>query len=123
MQGNVSELLREKERIELRLTQEDETFAAQKLLLQMQSQGANWIRHVSVERNRQNQLLLLIDAPVAQSAEINAVLARQNFLVADLHPREGSLEEVFLQLTAPPASAGVPVTQQADVQKRKRGQR
>ncbi len=111
MQGNVSDLLRKREQIEIRLMQEDETLAAQKVLLQMQSHEADWIRHVSVERNRQNQLLLLIDAPVARSAEINAVLARQNFLVAELHPREGSLEEVFLQLTATPASAVASVTQ------------
>jgi len=114
MQGNVSDLLRQREQIEIRLMQEDEILAAQKVLLQMQSQEADWIRHISIERNRQNQLLLLIDAPVARSAEINAVLARQNFLVAELHPREGSLEEVFLQLTATPASAVASVTQQAD---------
>jgi len=126
MQGNVGDLLRKSEQIEIRLMREDETLAAQKVLQQMQSHEANWIQHVSVERNRQKQLLLVIDAPVARSAEINAVLARQNFLVAELHPREGSLEEVFLQLTAPPTSTVLPVTQQADVtvsSTRKRGQR
>ena len=125
-QGDVSELLRKSEQIEIRLVQEDETIPAQKVLEQMQSQEANWIQHVSVERNRQNQLLLLIDAPVVRSAEINAVLARQNFLVAELHPREGSLEEIFLQLTAPPTSTELPVTQYADApvsHGRKRGQR
>ncbi len=113
-QGNTSELLQEREQIEIRLTKEDETLTAQNVLQQMQSQEAHWIRHVSVERNRQNQLLLLINAPVTRSAEINAALARQNFLVAELHPREGSLEEVFLQLTATPASILPSVTQQVD---------
>jgi len=125
-QGNVSDLLRKSEQIEIRLMREDETLAAQKVLQQMQSHEADWIQHVSVERNRQNQLLLLIDAPVARSAEINGVLARQNFLVAELHPREGSLEEVFLQLTATPAVSVPSVTQQADAtvsHGRKRGQR
>lgn len=125
-QGTVSELLRAREQIEIRLTQEDATRAAQHVLLQLKSQGANWIQHVSIEHNRQNQLLLLIEAPVARSAEINAVLARQNFLVAELHPREGSLEEVFLQLTATPESTGAPVTQQTHSRatlERKRGQR
>jgi len=125
-QGTVSELLRACEQIEIRLTQEDATLAAQHVLLQLKSQGANWIRHVSVERNRQHQLLLLIEAPVARSAEINAILARQNFLVAELHPHEGSLEDVFLRLTATPESTIAHVTQQVHSRatlERKRGQR
>lgn len=114
IQGSVSELLRKNEQIEIRLTQEDETFAAQKVFQQMQSQGADWIRQVSVERNRQNQLLLLINAPIARSAEVHAVLARQNFLMAELHPREGNLEEAFLQLTATPASTVPSITQRTN---------
>jgi len=125
-QGEVSDLLRKREQIEVRLMREDETLVAQKVLQQMQVQGADWIQHVSVERNHQNQLVLLIDAPVARSAEINGVLARQNFLVAELHPREGNLEEVFLQLTTPLAGSVSPVTQSADTTvsyERKQGQR
>jgi ABC-2 type transport system ATP-binding protein len=125
-QGDISELLQKSEQIEIHLVQEDETIPAQKVLQQMQSQEADWIQHVSVERNRQNQLLLLIDAPVARSAEINAVLAHQNFLVAELHPHEGSLEEVFLQLTAKQVPTVSTVTQQSDStvsSMRKRGQR
>ena len=53
-----------------------------------------------------NQALLLIDAPIVRSAEINALLARQNLFAAELHPHEGSLEEVFLQLTGQPAQPG-----------------
>lgn len=125
-QGEVSDLLRKREQIEVRLMREDETLVAQKVLQQMQVQGADWIQHVSVERNHQNQLVLLIDAPVARSAEINGVLARQNFLVAELHPREGNLEEVFLQLTTPLVGSVSPVTQSADTTvsyERKQGQR
>ena len=125
-QGDVSELLQKSEQIEIRLVQEDETIPAQNFLLQMQSQDATWIRHVSVERNRQNQLLLLVDAPVVRSAEINAVLARQNFLVTELHLHEGSLEEVFLQLTAKQVSTVSTVTQQGTStvsSTKKRGQR
>ena len=48
----------------------------------------------------------MIDAPVARSAEINALLARQNLFAAELHPHQGSLEEVFLQLTGQPAQPG-----------------
>jgi len=105
-QGNVAELLRRSEQIEVHLNREDETLYAQTLLQQAQTQGAEWITRVHAERNRQNQLTLLIDAPVTRSAEINALLARQNLFAAELHPREGSLEEVFLQLTTPSAQQG-----------------
>ncbi len=98
-QGNVNELMRKSEMIEIRLDREDETLFAQNILQQAQTQGAEWITQVRIERNRQNQSLLLIDAPIAHSSEVNALLARQNLFAAELHPREGSLEEVFLQLT------------------------
>jgi len=98
-QGNVNELMRKSEMIEIRLNREDETLYAQNILQQAQTQGAEWITQVRIERNRQNQSLLLIDAPIAHSSEVNALLARQNLFAAELHPREGSLEEVFLQLT------------------------
>lgn len=98
-QGNVNELMRKSEMIEIRLDREDETLYAQNILQQAQTQGAEWITQVRIERNRQNQSLLLIDAPIAHSSEVNALLARQNLFAAELHPREGSLEEVFLQLT------------------------
>lgn len=107
-QGYVSDLLRRNEQIEVRLDHEEETMYAQHILQQAQEQGATWIQRITIERNRQNQLLLLIAAPVTRSAEINALLARENLFAAELHPREGSLEEVFLQLTAPIAQAGLP---------------
>ena len=105
-QGNVNELMRTSEQVEVRLSREDETLYAQNILQQAKAQGVDWITGVRVERNRQNQSLLLVDAPVARSAEINALLARQNLFAAELHPHEGSLEEVFLQLTGQPAQPG-----------------
>lgn len=99
-QGNVNEMMQRSERIEVRLNREDETLYAQNVLQQAQEQGATWITQVRMERNRQNQALLLIDAPTARSAEVNALLAHQNIYAAELHPREGSLEEIFLQLTS-----------------------
>ncbi len=50
--------------------------------------------------------MLRLDAPKSYSAEINALLARNNLFVAELRPYEGSLEEVFLQLTAPSTPSG-----------------
>lgn len=103
-QGNVSELLRGSEQIEIRLDREDETEYALSLLQQMRTQ-ADWLTHVVIERNKQGKLLLMLDAPTARSAEVNAFLARHHLFAAELHPRQGSLEEVFLELTAPPSRA------------------
>src|SRR5229473_2825709 len=61
--------------------------------------GADWISNIAVEPNREGQPTLRIDAPKARSAEINALLASNNLFAAELHPYEGSLEEIFLQLT------------------------
>jgi ABC-2 type transport system ATP-binding protein len=99
-QGRVDELLQVHERVEVRFSKEDDTLAAQNILQQAQSQGADWIRGVKPKCNRQNQLLLFIEAPIARAGEINALLMRQNMFATELHPHEGSLEEVFLQLTA-----------------------
>ena len=104
-QGDVSELLRRSEQIEIRLNREDETHYALSLLQQMRTQ-ADWLTHVSIEQKKQGQLLLMLDAPANRSAEINAFLARHNLFAAELHPREGSLEEVFLELTTPSSPAG-----------------
>jgi ABC-2 type transport system ATP-binding protein len=111
-QGDVSELLRRSQQVEMRLNREDETYYALSLLQQMRTQ-ADWITQVSIERNKQGQLLLMIDAPATHSAEINAFLARHNLFAAELHPREGSLEEVFLELTSSPSPAGLRVGMEA----------
>lgn len=104
-QGNVSDLLRSGEQVEVRLNREDETQYALHLLQQMRDQGADWMTMLRLETNRQNQPVLLIDAPASRSAEINALLARNNLFAAEIHPREGSLEEVFLELTTPASTA------------------
>ncbi|HEV7234952.1 MAG TPA: ABC transporter ATP-binding protein, partial [Ktedonobacteraceae bacterium] len=43
--------------------------------------------------------IIRIDAPRVRSAEINALLAQNRLFAAEIHPQEGSLEEVFLGLT------------------------
>src|SRR5579885_1439849 len=88
-QGNVSELLRQSQQIEVRLNREDETHYALSLLQQRRTQ-VNWITGVSIERNKQGHLLLMIDAPPSRSAEINAFLAHHSLFAAEIHPREGS---------------------------------
>ncbi len=76
------------------------------MLQQMRDQGLGWIGEMQIEMNRKGQPLLRLAAPTARSAEINALLARYQLFAAELHPREGSLEEIFLELTAPASIDG-----------------
>jgi ABC-2 type transport system ATP-binding protein len=98
-QGNVDELLRGKEQVLVRLQSQEETQQAMAALQEARERGADWIGAIQEEMNGRHALR--IDAPQARSAEINALLARRELFAAELHPYEGSLEEVFLQLTAP----------------------
>ncbi|MBV9229081.1 MAG: ABC transporter ATP-binding protein [Chloroflexi bacterium] len=112
-QGNVNELLRDAEQIEVRLDQEDETHYALNILQQAREQGASWISTVSIVQNKQSQPMLMIAAPISHSSEINAILARNNLFAAEIHPREGSLEELFLKVTTPSSPAGSHVGMEA----------
>lgn len=105
-QGDVKELLREKEQVEIRMNQAEEAQEALRLLQQLKGQEASWIGHIAIEQNALRQSLLLVDAPVARSADINRLLARHELFAAELHPREGSLEAVYLQATAQPNQPG-----------------
>jgi len=105
-QGNVSELLRGSEQVLVRLNAPEETQAALAALRGARERGADWISNISVEPNRQGQPTLRIDAPRAHSAEINELLASNNLFAAELHPYQGSLEEIFLQLTTSPPNGG-----------------
>lgn len=105
-QGNVRELLRGSEQVLVRLRTLEETRQAADLLQMARDSGADWMSGVRIEWDRLNQPTLRVDAPKARAAEINALLARRELFAAELHPFEGSLEEVFLQLTTPIASPG-----------------
>ena len=98
-QGNVSELLRHSEQVEVYMSGEKEMYHALAILQQMQGQGVSWIAGARIETNKQGQHMLRINAPINRSGEINAMLAHNNIFATELHPREGNLEEVFLQLT------------------------
>jgi ABC-2 type transport system ATP-binding protein len=56
--------------------------------------GVEWIKGVEQREGR-----LIIDAPSERAPEINALLARQEVLVAEIRTREESLEEFFLEIT------------------------
>lgn len=100
-QGNVSELLQQSAQVLVRMSMPDETQAAFAVLQEAKERGAGWISDMQIETNRQGYPTLRVGAPTTRSAEINALLARQGFFAAELHPYEGSLEEVFLELTTP----------------------
>jgi len=112
-QGKVSELLRSSEQIEVRLEREDETHYALHLLQQAREQGADWIAGARIEPGPRGWPLLIIGAPGSRSSEINAMLARNGLFAAEIHPREGSLEALFLEVTTAPAPDGTRVGMEA----------
>ena len=86
-QGSVRELLRAGQGISLRVDGD----AAPALAL---LRSLPWV--ASVEKHGD---ALLVAAPAARAAELNALLARAGVPVAELRAREASLEELFLELT------------------------
>jgi ABC-2 type transport system ATP-binding protein len=107
-QGAVNKLLQQSEQIVIRLNTINETEQALTLLQQNKEREYPWIAHVYMDTSKQNMPILRVDAPRARSAELNALLAQHNLFAAEIHPQEGSLEEIFLGLTTPPASISPP---------------
>src|SRR5258706_10362342 len=105
-QGNVSELLRGSEQIMVRMNDDQDLQQAFAILQTAKEKGAHWLAGVRMEKNRRSELTLRINAPKARSAEINAILAGNNLFASELHPFEGSLEEVYLELTSAPVLTG-----------------
>lgn len=116
-QGSVDEMLRGSEQIEIRMNREDETHYALHLLQQMRDNGADWLANSRIAQNKKEQPILLIDAPVSRSAEVNALLARQGLFAAELHPHAGNLEDLYLEVTsvASPAANRMGMEALADV--------
>ena len=107
-QGAVNKLLQQSEQIVIRLNTINETEQALTLLQQNKEREYPWIAHVYMDTSKQNMPILRVDAPRTRSAELNALLAQHNLFAAEIHPQEGSLEEIFLGLTTPPASISPP---------------
>jgi len=105
-QGNVNELLRGNEQVLVRLNSTEETQSALNMLRAARERGADWISDIRIEADRYGKPALRVDAPKARSADINALLASNNLFASELHPYEGSLEEVYLQLTTPSTNGG-----------------
>jgi ABC-2 type transport system ATP-binding protein len=98
-QGAVAELLRRNEQVIVRFNTVSETEQALAIFQLAREQGASWIANARIATARPNDITLLIDAPRVRSAEINAILAHNSLFAAEIHPQEGSLEEVFMELT------------------------
>jgi ABC-2 type transport system ATP-binding protein len=105
-QGDVQELLRDREQIALRMNDEDQMQRAWQILHQAKAQDLQWISNISLERKKQT--FIVVDAPLKHSAELNRLLAQHELFAADIHPREGSLEELFLSVTSPTAPGSYP---------------
>ncbi len=105
-QGNVAELLASSQQIEVRMSRNEEVHYALSLIQQTQAQGADWITSAHIEQNSHDQSILIVDAPSDRSAEINALLARQNVFAAEIHPRAGSLEDLYLEVTTQGTTPG-----------------
>ncbi len=105
-QGAVNDLLQGSEQIIIRMNTAEETQQALAFLEHARERGIEWIARAAMDTSKQHIPVIRVDAPRSRSAEINALLAQQNLYAAEIHPLEGSLEEVFLELTAPPSSAG-----------------
>lgn len=105
-QGNVSELLQQGEQIIVRLNTPDEMHLALITLEQARQHGASWLAQVRMDSDKHNKSALFVDAPLARSAEITALLARQNLFIAEMYPHETNLEEFFLDLTSPESASG-----------------
>ena len=98
-QGNVDELLREGEQVELRFLTVDEHQRALAVLQAAQGGEAPWLGHIREEVNLQGQPILLVGAAASsrRAPEINRLLAQYDLFVAELHPRKGSLEELYMK--------------------------
>jgi ABC-2 type transport system ATP-binding protein len=101
-QGDVRGLLNENEQIEIRLTEASEVENAYALLNRIQEQEATWITRMEITQNIHKQPILILHAPTERSAEVNRLLAQNNLFAAEIHPRSGTLEAVYLQATTNP---------------------
>jgi ABC-2 type transport system ATP-binding protein len=86
VQGQVASLLGVQGKIEVRIKRAGE---AQAILT-----AVPWIVDVSRDGDR-----LLVTAPPDRSAEVNAILGRQELFASEIRPQEQSLEQYFLDVT------------------------
>jgi len=86
MQGQVTDLLRRGEALEMQVT---DTSGAARVL-----KAIDWVRGVTQQDGR-----LTVEAPRERAAELSRALAEQQIYLSELRPREGNLEDFFLEVT------------------------
>ena len=90
-QGAVSEMLRQGEALEMQVT---DTPKAIEVL-----QAIDWVRGVTASEGR-----LIVEAPLGRAAELSKALAGKQIYLSELRPRDGSLEDFFLEVTGEDAN-------------------
>jgi len=105
-QGTVQELLREGEQLVVRLGTPEETEQALMILQQASQREMNWMSKVSSGTDKNHLPALFLDAPLARSQEITALLARRNLFIAEMYQEQASLEDFFLELTGTASGEG-----------------
>jgi ABC-2 type transport system ATP-binding protein len=105
-QGNVQELLSEGEQLVVRLGTAEETEQARATLERATRDQMGWISRVTGQADSRGLPALLVDAPVARSQEITALLAQQGLFIAEMYRYQTSLEDFFLELTGTDARPG-----------------
>lgn len=103
-QGNVQELLHQ-ERMVVHMQAQEETERVY-TLLQMAQVRTTWIREVSRGTDSQHNAVVYVDAPTTRSPELAAILAQQQLFAAELYHYQASLEEFYLDVTAPSSEEG-----------------
>ncbi|MBV9279576.1 MAG: ABC transporter ATP-binding protein, partial [Chloroflexi bacterium] len=91
VQGRVEELLGAHDLLEIRIDRPED---AERVLAALP-----WVTGVTRDGDH-----LLVSAPAARAAEVTRALADQGLYLAGLRPREMSLEQYFLDVTAEEAA-------------------
>ena len=92
-QGSVADLVRRGQTLELQVT---DTARAVEVL-----KSLDWVGSVVEQDGR-----LVVDAPRERAADLSRALAERQIYLSELRPRDGSLEDFFLEVTEEPDANG-----------------
>ncbi|EFH90673.1 ABC transporter ATP-binding protein [Ktedonobacter racemifer] len=104
VQGNVNELLAEREGISLSFKYPEQANKAEQALKEVQAQ-IPWMKsvtHTQAEPGSWASVgspLLQVEAPIDYAMEVNALLGERGIYAAEIRRQEASLEKFFLELT------------------------
>ena len=92
-QGSVAELVRRGESLLMRTTDPDGALGVLSAI--------DWVGKVTRQDDH-----LLVEAPLERAAELSRALAERQIYLAELRPRESTLEDVFLEVTGDEGANG-----------------